>query len=185
MALLCLFTFLAGCDELRRDPNSAQDLDEIISQLTLTTEQLQAGIGTGQVMEQGMMMVEEDSAEADYESPIIEAKTEFNFAVPLWIADVPEGAEFSLLARTAPADSEAWTGWKQIDINPDLTFDLENTFSEFAQTAGSIISTSNLDLHGRIQFIVNFEKNENGESPALEELSVVFVNGDGRRHKKS
>lgn len=180
LGLLCLFTLLIGCDEWqRRTGSSEQDLDNLISQLTLTTEQLQAGIGTGQVMEQGMMMVEEGAAEADFESPIIEANTEFNFAVPLWVADVPEGSELNLLARTAPADSEEWTAWKQIDINPDLTFDLENTFSEFAQTAGTIISTSNLDLHQRIQFVINFEKNIEGKSPTLEELSVVFVNGDG------
>lgn len=104
-----------------------------------------------------------------YLSPVLEAPIAYSAVVPLWLADVPESASFTIQLRTGTADNR-WSEWFQIEGNEDWTLPQDD------RIVGQMITVPAADqTHQKIQFSLAFGRYSNTNSPVLHEIRFSFI----------
>ncbi|OQW86309.1 MAG: hypothetical protein BWK78_10230 [Thiotrichaceae bacterium IS1] len=111
------------------------------------------------------------SKEGTISSQIIKAEIPFTSLVAHWQGQQPEGSAYVIEVRTS-ADSQRWTEWMylQVEDTPE-----ENPKGEFFSQLVSVDGEER--THQYIEFRVALAPNNQGQFPALENLSFTFYDG--------
>lgn len=115
------------------------------------------------------LMLSSNAFSGSYLSAIIEAPQPFNVMVPEWTAVSSPTAELHLLVRTGTADGR-WQEWTAVHAHADWDEADNHTHQ------GDFILVPEADgTHDRIQFAINFSRENTLVNPTLNSLNFALI----------
>lgn len=170
VALLLLFAAVVYSTGQTESAEPAQTIGE---QLVYGGAGLPGGSLENLVVVGNKLVLSESAVTGRYLSPVLDAPITFSAVVPLWLADVPESASFTIQMRTAAANNQ-WSEWVLIEANEDWTL------PDAQQKVGQMITISAADqTHQKFQFALAFGRYAGGESLSLQEIQFSFIDASG------
>ncbi|MFQ5885849.1 MAG: N-acetylmuramoyl-L-alanine amidase, partial [Anaerolineae bacterium] len=171
IALICLFLILLGLYALPRPETVLRSLSQgptvgewVQSSATDFREGESLGTEITEV-DGGEVRLASGERQGSFTSMVKETPFPFNALGSRWLASLPPETDLKVEVRSS-ADNSSWTDWMEMRLDEDLAPDM-------GESHGALIMV----LPGRyLQYRVSLSTADPSISPALEEISLVYIN---------